>query len=444
MGGMETIKRLADGLVLRWTRAEDGEVMAAFQAKWQSEEGPDQPDKEVQYWTEDLFRGDHPTFQPEYGTLVEDSHTGKIVSAIVLIPQTWNLGGVQFGMGRIELVATHPDYRRRGLIRQQMEWHHTLSRELGHQMQGIVGIPWFYRQFGYEMTMGFGGGRIVYEHQIPKLAESAEELFELRPAERSDSRFLATAYTYAERDNLLYCERDETIFRYDIEGRHPESGVDLAISILVNLEGQPVGYSAHDRTVRDGQFSVHFLGLAEGVPRQAAAPALLRGIWKLGQELAANAGSACSKLSLTIGPEHRLFKQYPARFPEVRRPYSWYIRIPDLAGFMTTLAPVFAQRLARSPFADLDQSITFDFYTQGLKLIFEAGQLKASKPWRPAENAQGMVRFPDLSFLHLVTGSKSFAEVRDFYTDCYTGDNDLAVLLETLFPKQPSGFWGMV
>ena len=35
--------------------------------------------------------------------------------------QTWTYGGVPFEVGRPELVATHPDYRRRGLVRAQFE-----------------------------------------------------------------------------------------------------------------------------------------------------------------------------------------------------------------------------------------------------------------------------------------------------------------------------------
>jgi len=62
-------------------------------------------------------------------------------------------------VGRPELVGTHPDYRRRGLIRAQFKIIHQWSAARGHAMQAITGIPWYYRQFGYEMALELHGSR---------------------------------------------------------------------------------------------------------------------------------------------------------------------------------------------------------------------------------------------------------------------------------------------
>ncbi len=62
-------------------------------------------------------------------------------------------------VGRIELVGTDPAYRRQGLIRQQMDAIHKRSAAKGEMIQAITGIPWYYRQFGYEMALNLGGSR---------------------------------------------------------------------------------------------------------------------------------------------------------------------------------------------------------------------------------------------------------------------------------------------
>lgn len=78
-------------------------------------------------WTLDLFETPHPTFQPERDiTVVED--TDRIVSALFLIPQAWTCAGVPVNVGQPELIATHPDYRRRGLVRAQFDVIHESSR----------------------------------------------------------------------------------------------------------------------------------------------------------------------------------------------------------------------------------------------------------------------------------------------------------------------------
>ena len=63
-------------------------------------------------WTRDLFETPHPTFRVERDvTVVEDTASGRIVSALFLIPQVWSYAGVSVKAGQPELIATHPDYR---------------------------------------------------------------------------------------------------------------------------------------------------------------------------------------------------------------------------------------------------------------------------------------------------------------------------------------------
>ena len=60
-------------------------------------------------------------FRPQILPVVENTHHRKIISSLCLISQTWADDGIPFKTGRAELVATDPDYRRRGLVRKQFE-----------------------------------------------------------------------------------------------------------------------------------------------------------------------------------------------------------------------------------------------------------------------------------------------------------------------------------
>ena len=106
------LKDLGDGLILRRATPEDAEALSDFNAVVNSL--TDQPDEQVRAWTGDLISGRLPNFNPEDFTIVEDTKAGAIVSTLNLISQTWSYGGIEFGAGRIELVGTHPEYRRRG------------------------------------------------------------------------------------------------------------------------------------------------------------------------------------------------------------------------------------------------------------------------------------------------------------------------------------------
>jgi hypothetical protein len=104
------------------------------------------------------MRGDHPTTSAsDFTVVVDENADGKIASTMNLISQTWVYdgpsGGIPFALGRPELVATDEAYRRRGLVRMQFEAIHAKSAARGEMVQAITGIPWYYRQFGYEMCV---------------------------------------------------------------------------------------------------------------------------------------------------------------------------------------------------------------------------------------------------------------------------------------------------
>ena len=117
----------------------------------------------VAAWTHDLLTRPHPTLRPDDFTIVEETATGRIVSSLNLIPQTWSYEGIEFGVGRPELVGTLPEFRNRGLVRLQFEEIHKWSAERGDMVQAITGIPYYYRLFGYEMALDLAGRRFGYE-----------------------------------------------------------------------------------------------------------------------------------------------------------------------------------------------------------------------------------------------------------------------------------------
>lgn len=51
----QLLKDLGDGLTLRRSRAEDAEALEDFNARIQSDKGPDKPDERVRAWTYDLL-----------------------------------------------------------------------------------------------------------------------------------------------------------------------------------------------------------------------------------------------------------------------------------------------------------------------------------------------------------------------------------------------------
>ncbi|NTU56584.1 MAG: GNAT family N-acetyltransferase, partial [Anaerolineales bacterium] len=239
--GQKTILRdLGNGLIMRRSTPQDADALSEFNGRIHGEDEADS--KRVGAWTRDLLTRPHPSFNTGDFTIFEESSTGRIVSSLNLIPQTWSYEGIEFGVGRPELVGTLPEYRGKGLVRMQFDEIHKWCLERGMPVQIITGIPYFYRQFGYEMALDFVGRRFGYEAQVPKLKDGEKEKYVIRPAVKADLPFIARVYEYAIRRHMVSCVRTPEIFEYELTIQSVDSPHYYETRIIEDEAGEPVGY----------------------------------------------------------------------------------------------------------------------------------------------------------------------------------------------------------
>lgn len=438
------IRDLGEGFILRSATAADTDALAEFNGHVHSDYGWDEPDFRTAAWTRDLMLRPHPIFKPEDFLVVEDTVTGMIVSSTNLISQTWSYAGIEIPVGRPELVGTHPDYRNRGLVRAQFAVLHQWSAERGHKMQGITGIPYYYRQFGYEMAVDMHGGYAGPLSSVPSMAEGATEAYVVRPAAPEDIPFLQEVDTYAARRHLLHCERDAAMWRYELNGRSPDDGNAVQVCVITDVEGAPVGYLVHPNVRWGNTFALWVYELKPGVSWWEVTPYVLRYLKDYGATyepyVKADVGKPFERLVLMLGREHPCYPIVSQEWlPQYRKPYSWYVRVPDLPDFLRTIAPVLEERLAHSVMAGYSGELWLNFYRSGLHLVFEKGRLSDVQPWEPAET-ETSTEFPPQTFLQLLFGYHSLAELMAAFPDC-GGHLEPRLLLDALFPKQASYVW---
>lgn len=432
---------LGNGLILRRSTLADAEPLADFNKMVFREPQATEPDELVAAWTRDLLSGDHPTFASDDYTIVAEAVTGRIVSAMCLISQTWRYDGIPFGVGRPETVGTDPAYRKRGLVRAQFEAMHALSAARGEMAQAITGIPYYYRQFGYEMAMGLGGGRAGNAANVPKLKEGESEPFRLRAVAEADLPFIVALDAQAASQNLVYCLRDEALWRYELWGKREKNGDRLDWSVIESAAGEPVGLLGSAITLWGTRFAVLYCELKPGVSWLQAAPSVLRGVKASGEALAARGSKTLADIYFCLGEDHPMCRVTPTRLPEARRVYAWYLRMPDLPGFLRHIAPALERRLAGSVAAGHTGELKLNFYRDGLRLAFETGRLAAVEPWTPEHAEDGSAGFAGQTFLQLLFGYRSLDALRGAFPDCWYQDDDACVLLDALFPKRRSVFW---
>lgn len=425
---------LNDDLILRRSSRQDSESLAEFNARIHGENPED--GQRVAQWTRDLLNGRHPCHQPDDFTIVEEVKSKKIVSAMNLISQVWSYAGIPFKVGRPELVGTDPQYRHKGLIRKQFEIVHEWSRLRGEVLQGITGIQNFYRQFGYEMTTELDSLSIGYESTLPPLKEGGQEPFMIRPAQENDLEFITQAYEYSTQRLRLSCVREFAWWRYELTGKQSENVVRLELRMIEDPAGEKIGFFAYSPFLESGYSSIHWFALMPGKDWSAVTPSVLRYIWKTGQEIAGAKNEKCMGYKLSLNSDHPAVWVMRDRLPR-RIQYTWYLRVPDLVAFLKVITPALEKHLASSNCAGHTGDLRIGNYSTVLVLSFTQGKITAitSKPQSSWEDCD--VAFPMHTFLHVLFGHRSLADIQYMYADCFVG-KDKRALVESLFPVQTS------
>ena len=436
--GQTILRDLGDGLILRRSTPDDAHELAEFNRLLHADDEAD--GQCLAAWTRDLLTRPHPTFSPNDFTVIQEVATGRIVSTSNLISQTWSYQGIKFGVGRPELVGTLPEFRNRGLVRVQFEELHKWSAERGEMVQAITGIPFYYRQFGYEMALDLDGRRFGYEPNIPRLNQSEMEPYLIRAAKESDLSFIEKLYDQTRERSMIACERTPEIFRYELMGRSEDNPCWVS-RIVENGAGERVGYFRHPGYVRHNSMIATMYELSSGISWLDVTPSVVRYLWTIGQEYAKRDGDECNSFGFLLGAAHPAYEAMGNRLPTIRDPYAWYLRVPDLRSFLDHIKPVLEKRLAKSIAVGHSGKIHLSFYRTGLRVIIEHGRIAAIESWKPGPKEEGDAAFPDLTFLQLLFGYRSFSELEYTFADCWCDSEDVRVLLNILFPKKLSNVY---
>ena len=427
---------LGDNLILRFARPDDVDALAEFNARVFE-------DEKVGVGIRGLMSGHHPTVKASDFTVVEDTRTNKIVSSMCLISQMWAYCGIPFKFGRPEVVVTEPEYRRRGLVRKQFEVIHALSTSRGELMQGITGIPWYYRQFGYEMAMEVDGGRAIAGIDLPKLKDGDSEKYHLRPVVDDDHAFIRELYDYASCRQPFSTLRSEAEWNYEFNGRSENDFAHWKWLIIETAAGDRLGYVQYYPWIEDNALYIVQIELKSGVGYLNLMPGMLRGLWKIAQAMPAygnHKNKELKAINLELGRTHPAYHALLGNKVRVDEPYGLYIRVPDLVAFLRHIRPALEKNLVGTVAEGYNGELKLNYYRSGIQLKFNGGKITDISTWSPDSVEDGDARFPDLTFLQLLCGRRRFNELKTNFVDC-GGRDEAGVLLDCLFPSFTGNVW---
>lgn len=405
---------LADNLVMKSVRdAEDAERLAVFNGQIFGES--------VAAMTRRLIFH-HPATRFEYWLYIEDERTGQIVSSLALIPHQWRYEDVTLKAGEMGIVGTLDSHRNRGLVRSLAARHRELLLEGGFDLSPIQGIPYFYRQFGYEYALPLEAGWYLENRDVPELSPDDLAHYSFRPATHEDIPALMRLYTESTQPLDIAAVRDEAIWRY-LLADSTGAATDGQVWMVLDNQQQPIGYF---RIVFEGFGAGLIVGETSRFSYKAA-PVVLHHL----KTLAIERGKPGIRFNLPVNNDLlRVAQGYGA---QDRGTWHWQIMIPDIPRLLTRLKPVLERRIAASLFAGLTQTVCLNLYREAYDLDFLDGQLRAV-------NAVGYrgwsdIRIPPLALPPLLLGYRSREELAKVNPDVSIS-GQAAHLIDVLFPKR--------
>jgi hypothetical protein len=244
----------------------------------------------------------------------------------------------------------------------------------------------------------------------------------------------------------MTCRRDDTTWRYEIDGRSAENQYRGEVRVVETTDGRVVGFLVLVPRLLGGTVWVIACEIDAELSWNDVGPAVLADVEVIGNGY----GRGCvERIGFWLGDAHPIYRYAPRDEP----PYAWYLRVADLPAFLVQVAPVLERRLAESALAGHTGRVDVSFYRSGVQLAFEDGRLAAATPWRPPLGLTGIERgepttaerpaamFPGLTFLQLLFGHRALDELEYAFPDCLVRTDETRALLQTLFPRCPSNVW---
>jgi predicted acetyltransferase len=344
-----------------------------------------------------------------------------MVSTINLIPVTWSIGGVNLKAAEMGHVGTLPEYRGRGLIRRLIEEYHKEVERLGYDIAVIEGIPYFYRQFGYEYAIPLLEETKIRLDQIPEWKSKIK----IRSFAEKDTPKAKTLLEQSQKKFYVHSIRDETVWKMQQSTKiasDPEPFQDYA----VEEQGKMIAYFRIREIGKEKELLLTEITEVD----QLVAQAVLGFLKNYGNQ------HNLEKLSTNISYEEPFAECLISLGATKRVPtYAWQIRITDYVRIFCKLKPLLEHRLANSMYHRLTETLNFNLRVFTIQAAVKDGKIKAIR--KIAKGERSPIGLNPLAFVQLMTGYKNRQELEEAVPDVKVAVSHRH-LIDVLFPKMPS------
>jgi len=390
--------------------------------------------------TEELRRQiDHlPGFSREMNYYIRDLDKGIIVSALNSIPGVWNYEDIPLQNLELGWVGTLKEYRRRGLNRQLQHHFDSVLFEGKYDLSTIMGIPYYYRQFGYDFVIPMDRTVWIRTNQIPPFDEKNPPeymKFKIRGAEKKDHPDMMELFDEHNRNLLVYVPRSKEL--WEVQEKFKRQ-FENEFQTYVLIDGsKTIGYFRLVKNISKASSPNKFtMNVIESSIQK------YDGVLRVFQFLREEALRSDIPLLSSQGPSCNTLSKVMENFGGyVGDGWKYQIRIPNMVEFLKKISPVLERRLEGTMFEGITYDVIMNTFQNCYVLKFTNGKIVDVTDLGPQEvDANRAFRSPPQDLVRLVLGAYSIKELKQNNID-FIVSSSVRLITETLFPKLESAIY---
>ncbi|TET11025.1 MAG: GNAT family N-acetyltransferase [Candidatus Thorarchaeota archaeon] len=373
-----------------------------------------------------------PNLDRESNFYIRNLDKGIIVSAASAIPSVWMYEAIPLSNLELGWVGTLKEYRRKGLVRALYTHFEEILQRNEYHISTIMGIPYYYRQFGYDFILPMDRTVQLRVDQIPVPKNEARESIVFREASRDDIPNLMRLYDEHNSKMLVHAARTKDLWELQ-ERFHREFEQEFKTMVL----------ERDDRVV--GYFRLCVRGEKKQAPRglwlsvMESSITTFDDVLQTLQYLRTRAAEANTCRIDLAGPAvNNLCRVAQNLGGHVDIGWKYQIRIPNMTRFLEQIRPALESRFIGTMFEGLTRELAINTYEHCYILSFVNGKLAPVKDIGMQEVGEYRnFRAPPNDLVRLVLGDYNTEELRSQNID-FIVSKELKPLVETLFPKKNS------
>ena len=379
-----------------------------------------------------------PGFGRDMNYIIRDIDKGIIVSTLNAIPHLWNYEDIPLRNLELGWVGTLKEYRRKGLNKLLYTHFDNLLLSGNYDISTIQGIPYFYRQFGYDFVIPMDHTVWIRTNQIqPFDAKNPPDYMKLkiRPADKKDIPAMMSLLDELNQKLLIYASRSTELW-------------ELQETIKKQWDSDFQSY-----VVLDGSKIIGYFRLVEDIKKEnspnkstmnviESSIPTFDGVRRVLQFLYNEALQNDFPLIGSLGPSFNTLSRVMENIGGSGKPWWKYqVRIPNMTSFLQKISPVLERRLKGTMFEGLTYDVIMNTFQNCYKLKFVKGKIVDVSNLGPQQvNENHAFRAPPNDLVRLVLGAYSIKEIEQNNID-FIVRGDVRLIAETLFPKKESSVY---